>query len=444
VVCGLTLHAIRGSAQEPVATADPGGAVVTGVVVDSIRGGYMRGASVFVSGTALSAVTDSLGRFRIVGIPAGTRVMEIQHPLLDSLALPIQTPPRAFTNGDSSFIVLTLPSASTLVALACPAEERAKGPAMIIGTVIDGASGGAAAGSSVSVSWIDYVVGKKSITSTLQRRVAAVSPTGNFRICGLPDDLVASVVASRGNDSTAAINVNLSSIIGIVSLRLPAPRTDFARDSATAVGPSVTASISGRVVDAAGKPAAGARVAIEADDAVAITAPDGTFTLARVRPGTRPISVRKIGFEPLETSVDLRSEGITDLRLSLGRSVAVLRQIVVRARQEGGLQRVGFADRKAKRPGNFISPNDVELRNGPRLGELLRPLPVMRRPGCVRYFIDGWLQSAGSNPDEYLSGFEIGAVEVYSSQFAPPEFYSYSRTGGNCTSVVVWTKWKLR
>ena len=419
------------AAHSQVSQASRAGAILSGAAVDSIRGGYFKGASIFISGTALSATTDSTGRFKFTGIPAGSRYLEVQHPLLDSLGLTLVTAVQTFTDGDSSFVLISGPSARTYAASACTAEQRAQGPGLIVGIVTDADAETPAKNASVAASWIDYEIGKKSIKSTVQRRTAQVSPTGTFRICGVPDDVVATVTASRGTDSTATVDVDLRRVVGTASLKIPGAHT--------------TAFLSGRVVDSKGKPTAGARVAVEGDDAVSISENNGTFMLRGLRAGTRRVTVRKIGFEPFQRSMDLPAGGLSGVSLPLGNSVAVLKSIVVKATRELGLQRVGFNDRKQRRPGVFFTPRDIEMRNSPSIRELLRTVPMMRRPSCTRYYVDGWLQPEGDrgDPDEYLSGFEIGAVEVYSGGFSPPEFFSFTTSGGTCKSVVIWTKWKI-
>jgi hypothetical protein len=404
------------------------GAILSGAAVDSIRGGYLKGASIFISGTSLSATTDSSGRFKLTGIPAGSRYIEVQHPILDSLGLSLVTPAQTFTDGDSSFVLLSGPSARTYAASTCPQEQRAQGAAVIAGTVTDADGVARSEGTSVAASWVEYEVHGKSIKSTVQRRTAQVSPSGTFHICGLPDDIVATVTASRGSDSTGQVDVDLRAIVGTTSLKLPSA--------------SVTSFLSGRVVDAQGKAAGGARVTVESDAAAVMSASDGTFTLRGVRPGTRRLTVRKIGFEPLERSVDIPVTGLNGLSLPLGKSVEVLKAIVVTATRELGLQRVGFNDRKRKRSGTFFAPRDLDIRNGPRITDLLRTVPSMRRARWTRFFVDGWLQPEG-DPDEYLSGFDIGAVEVYTNLVAPPEFYTFTGKAGACNTVVIWTKWKI-
>ncbi len=430
ILCAVALGSMAIACGVGAQQTQPGkGATLIGVAVDSIRGGYLRGASIFVSGTTLSAMSDSVGRFRFDGIPAGTHVIEMQHAFLDSLGLTLTTSPQTFTDGDSSVVMLSVPSARTYAASMCTAEQRAGGPAVVAGTVVEGDSEKPASGATVNLSWIDYVIGKKSIRSLPQSKRATISSSGVFRICGLPDDVSVSAVASRGNDSTASVDVDLRNVIGSVALKLPAS--------------GATAFMSGRILDSRGKAAQGARVAIEADEATSITAQDGAFTLRNLRPGTRRLTIRKIGFEPVELAVEIPVDGLTGANYSLGKSVEVLKGIVVHAQQEAGLQRIGFTDRQKRRPGNFFTPKDIELRNGPSIKDLLKSLPITRRPGCTRYFIDGFVQPQNEDPDEFLSGAEIGAVEVYGTGFVPPEFWSVTLSGQPCKSVVVWTRWKL-
>src|SRR5678816_2052187 len=90
-------------------------ATLHGVVVDSLNGGVLRNAVVFVSGVSQNSVTDSSGQFTINGIPAGDHIIEVQHPLLDSLALVISTAPTHFAEGEAVSTFLGIPSASTIV-----------------------------------------------------------------------------------------------------------------------------------------------------------------------------------------------------------------------------------------------------------------------------------------------------------------------------------------
>jgi hypothetical protein len=47
------------------------------------------------------------------------------------------------------------------------------------------------------------------------------------------------------------------------------------------------------------------------------------------------------------------------------------------------------------------------------------------------------------SPDFFLSGSEIGAIEIYDELSAPAEFARISMGGEPCAVVVIWTKRKL-
>ena len=73
VVMGLalvTVTASAGAAQE--------GGVVVGQVTDSTTQAPLRGAQVYVVGTAVGAITDDDGRYRLTGVPVGDRVIRVQ------------------------------------------------------------------------------------------------------------------------------------------------------------------------------------------------------------------------------------------------------------------------------------------------------------------------------------------------------------------------------
>jgi hypothetical protein len=436
----LLIVAARAGSQQPAGREKASGAVLTGIAIDSIHGGHLAGASILVRGTPLNATTDSAGEFTIAGIPAGKHSLEVRHPLLDSLAISIATREKIFNDGDSAFALVGVPSAESVVASTCPMEDLAKGPAFVVGTVTDADTGKPSAGAVVTARWTDYEIGKKSISTTPQTRVAEVSPTGRFRMCGLPEDFVASLVASRGSDSTAALETSLSSLIGILTFHLPPPRAVSAAPRDDADSSARMAAISGRVFDEQGKPTKGASVAIEADDLATNTGQDGSFILGGLRPGTRWISVRKIGYERTRIAVDLAPGETRHADLMLGKSVTVLNGVVVTAARGAGLQTVGFVDRKRHENGTFLGPAELKFRDLHHVANILLTIPRSMRGGCVRYYVDGLLTINGSDPDNYLGGAEIGAVEFYSATFVPGRFLALSQRGDPCNAVVVWTK----
>jgi len=61
--------------KAPAATEKVGRSAISGVVLDSLNGRYLRGADVIIQGAKVSLVTDSLGKFRIDSLAPGTYLM---------------------------------------------------------------------------------------------------------------------------------------------------------------------------------------------------------------------------------------------------------------------------------------------------------------------------------------------------------------------------------
>ena len=453
------------SSQQP--SARPGHVVVTGVAVDSVRGGYLRGAIVSVSGTDLSAITDSSGRFRIDSVAPGLRHLEVMHPLLDSIALRVRSPEKQLNPGDTTVFIISVPSPATIVATKCTVAEQAQGNAALLGSVTDADSGTPSTGATVVVEWLEVQLGRRTVNRLPLRRTGTVRSDGTYRVCGIPNDLTTGAIAIRGADSTALIPVNFAQKLGVLSFRLPpnvpaapAAPSDSAKGQSAPRGNAVLA---GRVLDPSGNPLAGARVAVESDDASTTTDNAGKFRLTGLRSGTRGVTVRRIGFASKDLPVDVSAATERTVEITLERYVAILDAVRINAIRDVGLQRVGFADRQKSAFGKFIGPEEIDRRSPQRLSTLLETVPSLRmgttadgkryvsgRNGtCVAYYVDGFRWSSTNptdlelSPDAFLSGAELGAVEVYDATSAPPEYMRFSTRGEPCAVVVVWTKFKL-
>ena len=88
----LTAALVVALAAIPPASPDDGplparrqGAVVSGVVWDSTAGRPLSGATVLVSGSGESAVSDEAGRFVVRGVAPGTQSVAAFHAVFDSL-----------------------------------------------------------------------------------------------------------------------------------------------------------------------------------------------------------------------------------------------------------------------------------------------------------------------------------------------------------------------
>lgn len=430
-------------------------AVINGTAVDSIRGGYLAGAIVRVNGTSQAAMTDSLGRFRIDSVTAGSHQLELIHPLLDTLGMRLKTPPMSFQVGDNESIRLSIPSGQTVVAAKCTSAERAQGPAALIGMVIEAEGDAAATSATVSLEWTDLEPTDKGFRKVVQRRNATVQVDGSFRICGLPAELSANAVATRGSDSTSVVGVRIAPFLAVITLFLPGRATAAATD----VRPSGV--LMGRITGPDRAPIASARIAVDGQDTAVVSGVDGRFFLGRLKSGTRTVSVRALGYQPVDRVVAISSVEPRTLDVTLDKFVPVLKTVRIGAIRDAALERVGFTERKRDQPtGKFFGPEDIERRNPQRLAHLLETVQGLRG-GCMRYFIDGVKLSSASKdvradlpqssptsrddstPDSFLNPAELGAVEVYNYLNAPGEYLSIAPTGRTCNIVVIWTKFRL-
>lgn len=430
-------------------TVSPSGfAVISGVAVDSVRGGYLKDASVTLSNSRRSASTDSLGRFTIDSIAPGSYSVRLLHPLLDTLGVSVSTRPTAVRGGDTITFVLSVPSPSTVVTRKCSVKERELGNAALAGVVLDADTEMPSIGAEVVVAWTDIAVGSKTIAKTPQRRSSKIGIDGSYFICGIPDDLATGVLATRGADSTSEVPLSFARRLVLQSFHLPTARNAIGAAGDTLHSPRGTSVASGKILTDKRRPIAGARIAVEADDAVTTSDADGNFRLTGVRAGTRELSVRKLGYTAMEISMDFSSVTAQSTTVTLLPIAQSLKTVTVSSLRDIGLQRVGFTERRRLGSGTYLGPKEIDGKNAPKLGILLATVPALSGRSCVRYWIDGHIWSSMSDsdaslgPDAFLSGAELGAVEVYSPLTAPAEFVVNSKMG-MCASVVVWTKNKI-
>src|SRR3954463_9494175 len=122
------------TAAEISTTSLKGSAKIVGVVVDSVNGGYLTGAEILVEGGRRALLTDSLGRFDVDSLRPGIYQVGVLHPLLDSLGITLLTQPFRIAADSTSFMLIAVPSAPTLVRRSCP---KAPGVSAVVGHVAD-------------------------------------------------------------------------------------------------------------------------------------------------------------------------------------------------------------------------------------------------------------------------------------------------------------------
>jgi hypothetical protein len=233
------------------------------------------------------------------------------------------------------------------------------------------------------------------------------------------------------------------------------------------------ATLSGIVVDSAGRPLEGARVELFGTTLNTTTGPAGIFRFEDLR-GTRSwLLARRIGYYPFQTSLTLGSSEAREIRIVMTARPVQLPEVAVVAedkRYRSRMREFMWRSRSAFM-GRFLTRDDVERSRANRLGDLvIRYLPfknawTMDQPGGWDYarFDDQDMSGtrlsyrrryrpdcppavsvngAGITAGWAVNDFdpeEIEALEIYRDGSSLP--YEYSWTGQSaCGLVVVWLR----
>jgi Carboxypeptidase regulatory-like domain len=463
LVAALTLAA-NGAlvAQQPTpaspVAAKTGKAAISGVVVDSLNLRYLPGADVVIQGVDGTLVTDSAGKFKIDGLPPGTYQVGVFHPLLDTLGISVASQPFRVGPDSTSLMILSVPSAATIIGRRCPPSLFAQAGSAVIGRVNDPETFRPVAGAEVSIAWTEIEVSKEAgIRKTPHVLRDTTNAAGEFHICRLPNSMNATLQARKATTVTSAIPFSLAE----EGPQLFARTLLLSRaDSGTTAG---NATVSGSVVLEDTPATAGSRVELVGTDVVAMTNDKGEFTMTRLPSGSHILLARHLGYGASSVAVDLTPREPQRVTIKLPKFVAIMDPVLVTARLSAGLDRVGFNERKKTYgSGYFFGPEQLQIMHPTYLTDILRQLPSIRvttigmntrvtsRRGvtglsdrsCVQYFVDDmpW-QSAGDNDiNDFVSGNEVVAVELYQPGQAPA---LYSRGMGACITVVLWTRFRM-
>ena len=251
----------------------------------------------------------------------------------------------------------------------------------------------------------------------------------------------------------------------------------LARQSIAQSRSSAAPVVRGRITDSTGAPVAFARVTAEglgervADDS-------GRFLLPLDRAGARRLELRRVGFNPLFTRVNINGDSalhlvMTPLPASLAKVKIEAEAAVVSLELAGFYQRLRDKERGAN-TGHFITPEEIERRRG-SVTQVVTGLPGLhverfrpnesgtsseyialfgnsRRPTArcaMAVYVDRIrlqpppevrLDRRDPWPPDINGAItlrEIAGIEVYTRSNAPSEF---ALLNGTCGVVLIWTK----
>jgi len=429
---------------------------ITGVVVDSLRSEPLAGATIIVGETRRAALSDAGGLFAIDSVPAGEHTVRVTHPLLDSLYLSISTRPIPVTADSTTELFLAIPSLATLIGTDCPPAMLRLGPSVFTGRVLEADTRQPAPGVKVTLVWTELSAGTDIGLRRMPRvRSATSDARGYYRICGVPADLDdGTLQAERGRAKTAEVPVATAGTpVGVRSLLVRA-----IADSMATTGHAMAL---GHVVDTLALPVRDAQVSVEGAAPVTTTNASGDFSLDGLPSGTQALIVRRVGFAPSRTIVDLTAGVPVRVAVRLERAVPRLAPVVVAARSEA-LSRVGFEERqKMSVGGRFLGPEDLEKLQPQLVTSALRTMPGLRvvptgdgrytvqsarsaTGGCVSYWVDGapFRELQPGDLDNAFPASQIAAIETYTAGQAPAQFTAPGES--SCAVVVIWTQASVR
>ena len=441
----------------PPAPAKTGKAGISGVVVDSLNLRYLRGADVIIEGVDATLVTDSAGRFKIDGLPPGTYQVGVFHPLLDTLGISVASQRFRVGPDSTSILIFAVPSAATIIRRACPLQLGDQGNSAVIGHVNDPETLVPVAHAEVSIAWMELEVSKQiGLRRTPHVLRDTTNASGAFHICGLPNSMNATLQARKGTAVTSEIPISL----GDANSELFARTLLLSRaDSGATAG---NATVSGRVVLEGSATSAGSRVELIGTDVVALTNEKGDFTMTKLPSGSHVLLARHLGYGAQTVAVDLSAREPQKVTMKLPKFVAIMDPVLVTARRNASLDRVGFGERKKSGSGYFLGPEQLQRMNPTYLTDIFRRVPGLRvgftasgevvsssrgtsslsGGGCVQFFLDGmpWQSATPGDINTFVNGNEVVAVEVYQGPNTPAQ---YTRAMDACTTIVLWTRFKI-
>ena len=187
----------------PAGTQRVSRAAITGTVFDSLRGGPLAGARVFLSGTSLAAVTSADGHYAIDSIPPGRYLVSVLAPRLDSLLLEPPAREVLLSAAVTTEIELALPTVRTLSAQLC--GEPMPDTASIVQGFVRDTGETKAAGASVRAEWTTVTrQGTASLRMEPTVLETTVSSRGRYALCGIPAGLRYTIRARRDRNAATA------------------------------------------------------------------------------------------------------------------------------------------------------------------------------------------------------------------------------------------------
>jgi hypothetical protein len=335
--------------------------VVNGVIRDSVSGNAIVGAAVSLKGTTLQGRSGDRGRFEIAGVLPGEYTLEARTPSLDSVGAVFQM---ALTLIDASKpIEVRTPTAAQITSKLCAANNTSL-PGMILGSVAIRGDSVAPANLRLVAEWTEDAfqgITKSSVKRGLQTRT---DPRGGFRFCGVPVNTLVQVRAG-GGASAGVANARIADGSRIT-------RAELTLEFLPGAGAVFTGAV---LTDSSKQPIVGAEVLFPELGRATLTDATGAFRIEGVPAGSQQLTVRRIGYGPVDTRIDFVADQTVDRNVFLRRTVTLDSVRVVATVADRMLR--DFEDRRRLGLGKFFLPEDMAKLATRSLASAIETLPGM-------------------------------------------------------------------